>query len=571
MNFDIVYVTYNSKKWLQKNIESINKSKYDLKKVSLLFYDNNSNDGTIDELNLLKDKYGNKYGDFKIIAGKKNLGFGGGNNGAAKLGNSKYILFLNTDTEIEPDTLSKLESEIKNSSKDVAIFELRQKPYEHPKYYDPITGYVSWASGACLVIKRSIFNKIGGFDKKLFMYCEDVELSWHVRKLGYKIKYLYNVPITHYSYTEPNEFKQTQYIYSIVNNLYLRAKYGNIKNVLKSNYLFLKVIHRNHTPLTDKEYKVLHKKIIGEYVKMMFKSIPAVFYKWFTPTSHDFKPQFINDLDYEVPKLDPFYVDEESKSDALVSIIVRTCGRPDYLRETLISLRNQTYKNIEIVVVEDGKNISESMIKEEFSDLNIVYKATGNKVGRSKAGNIAMTLASGKYLNFLDDDDAFYPDHVNILVNELEKNKANIVYSTAFETIQDIKSKKPYIYDIKRVYIKHFGHFSKVKLYKNNITPIQAVMFKKSVFEKDGGFDEKIDALEDWDLWLRYSLNNDFYYIPKTTSLYRVPFKSNITSERQAFLNSSLEYLDKKHKDDKISLNIFDIFWDTAESNHGKK
>ena len=68
---------------------------------------------------------------------------------------------------------------------------------------------------------------------------------------------------------------------------------------------------------------------------------------------------------------------------------VRTCGRPAVLRETLISLRHQTYPNMEVVVVEDGEEISGKMIRgREFGDMNIRYFATGEKVGRSRAGNL---------------------------------------------------------------------------------------------------------------------------------------------------------------------------------------
>ena len=91
-----------------------------------------------------------------------------------------------------------------------------------------------------------------------------------------------------------------------------------------------------------------------------------------------------------------------------VSIIVRTCGRPDVLKTALDSLRRQTYKNIEIIVVEDGPIVSEKMIQEEYNDLPIVYFATIEKKGRSAAGNIGLKIASGTYLNFLDDDDIFY-------------------------------------------------------------------------------------------------------------------------------------------------------------------
>lgn len=63
-------------------------------------------------------------------------------------------------------------------------------------------------------------------------------------------------------------------------------------------------------------------------------------------------------FDYTTNRDGAFYVNERPSELPLVSVIVRTCGRPDILRETLLSLRNQTYKNIEIVVVEDGAPIS---------------------------------------------------------------------------------------------------------------------------------------------------------------------------------------------------------------------
>ena len=195
MKLDIVFVTYNSVKWIDNCIESIVKNKYNLKNVSLYFYDNNSNDDTIKKLNDNKDKYGSKFNNFDIIKGEINNGFGYGNNVASKNGNGSYILFLNIDTTIMEDTLTKIEEEIKKSDKTVKMWELSQRPYEHPKYYDPITGYTSWASGACVIVERKTFEELGGWDDNIFMYCEDVELSWNFRSHGFNIKYLFNVII----------------------------------------------------------------------------------------------------------------------------------------------------------------------------------------------------------------------------------------------------------------------------------------------------------------------------------------------------------------------------------------
>ena len=368
MNLDVVFVTYNSEKWINNCIKSILSSDYDLKKVSLLFCDNNSSDNTYSLLNKVKEEHGDKFQQISVMNSGKNLGFGRGNNKAAKLGNSKYILFLNIDTEIEPNTFKDLEEEIMKSPSEVGAWELCQKPYEHPKYYDPYTGYTSWASGACIIIRREIFEKIHGFDSLLFMYAEDVDISWKIRRLGYKIKYLPLNRITHYSYEQPNAFKKTQYIYSLINNLYLRYKYGSLRNMVKGNLLVGKRLFRNYLKgiVTDEEDREIRKVLRKEYVKVQFKGILAVLYNIFSKRDESFKPQFVFDFDYEKTKFDPFYVVDDLSTDGpLVSIIVRTCNRPDTLRETLCSIRNQIYKNIEVVVVEDGPNTSEKLLIEE--------------------------------------------------------------------------------------------------------------------------------------------------------------------------------------------------------------
>ena len=565
MKFDVVFVTYNSKKWLKGNLDSILKSNYDLKEnVSLYYYDNKSTDDTVNYLYELKEKYGDKFANFKIIEGRKNKGFGYGNNKAVSAGNSEYVFILNTDTEIKVDTFKELERKINESKNDFSIFELRQEPYEHPKYYDPYSGEVSWASGACVVFKRKVFEKIGGFDNNLFMYCEDVEISWRARQRGYRIKYLYDVGIKHYSYSEAGEFKLNAFIYGYINNLYLRCKFGSLKNALKGLYLVSGAIVKNKASSVydNDQYIKVSKLIRRALYKMIFKYIGARIYKHTHRSHNSFKPQFINLLDYEAIKINPFKEVKESKvnEDTKVSIIVRTCGRPNVLRETLVSLRNQTYKNFEVVIVEDGKNVSESMIKKEFSDLDIKYKATNNHVGRSKAGNIAMKMASGKYFNFLDDDDLFYPNHIEVLVTEAVKNDYDIVYDTAFETKIDVLSKTPYKYSIHNVSIVHSGLFTRLKLYKSNLFPIQTVMFKKEVFETCGGFDEKMDALEDWDLWIRFSLKYNFNYVKDTTSLYRVPLNITLSKERQEFIDSYLSYMIDKYKDVKIEVSFADIF-----------
>lgn len=549
MKFDIVIVTYNSKKWMENCINSIeNQKQFELKNLNLYIVDNNSKDGTQDYIKQIAKN--TKIGKIELIDTGKNLGFGKANNYGFEKGNSEYVFFLNPDTELMEDTMYELEKDIENSNKDFGMWECRQKPYEHPKMYDILTGETTWASGACFVAKRDVFKLVGGFDKNIFMYAEDVDLSWNVRLHGYKIKYVPKSVVVHYCYKEAGEIKPIQYYNSIINNLNLRMKYGSSRQKLAWYKHFIKVMIRKGP------FKGSRKNLLKSY----FNNLKYLHYfsNWRNQKENKdyfskFEPKFVY-FDYEYVRQGDFEpIETKLEEEPLVSIIVRTCGRPNVLRETLISLRKQTYKNIEVVIVEDGENKSEEMIKKEFSDLNILYKATGEKKGRCKVGNLGMTLAHGKYLNFLDDDDLFFADHVETLVQALTKNpQYKLAYSTSFETKIEIKSKEPnYEYVEESRVLVHNRPFSRIRLLTMNLFPIQAVMFEKSIFEKYGGMDENLENLEDWEMWQRYSAENSYLYVPKTTSLYRVPAKQENYKERQeeldSYYNAAKEKIDSRN------------------------
>lgn len=535
MKLDIVIVTYNSENWMKNCINAIEKQKnIKLSDVNLIIIDNNSNDKTIDTLKQLKKD--TKLGNFIIENTGENLGFGRSNNLGFNKGESDYVLFLNPDTELEEDSLYEAYKSIENSEKEFAMWEFRQKPYEHPKWYDINTGETSWSSGACFIIKRSVFKEVNGFDSKIFMYAEDVDLSWNVRLHGYKIKYVPKATVVHYCYKTAGEIKPVQYFNSIINNLNLRLKYGS-KQEIRDWYTQFKAIMTRQGP-----FEGSRKGLLRNYIKNL--KYTMYYLNWRNQKDikekfKDFKPIFLG-FDYEGVREGAFLANNDVEEKPLVSIIIRTCGRPNILRETLNSLKNQTYKNIEIVIIEDGKNISEEMIKKEFSDLNIVYKATGEKKGRCIVGNIGLETAKGKYLNFLDDDDLFYADHVETLVKELVKHPDyKLAYSLAYESKIEVQETEPeYKYKEVSKSLPLVKKFSRITLLTRNAFPIQAVMFEKDIFLKYGGLDEELDNLEDWEMWARYAQENKFLYVPKVTSVYRVPAKQQDYDSRKELLDS---------------------------------
>ena len=542
MKIDIILVSYRSEKWLEQCLDSILAADYDKSQLTICLEDNGSGEETVQEIQRLQNKYRGRFGGFAVDLQQKNHGFGGGNNRAARLGQGEYLFFLNVDTRIYPDTLQEIEQGIRSSQdQNIGMWEIRQLPYEHPKLVDALTLETSWVSGACFVMRRELFETIGGFDEAYFMYCEDVDLSWRVRAAGYRLRYLPRAVIDHYSYATPGEIKPLQYVYSIANNLVLRAKFGG-EEALREGCELLHAIYGR-----PEEYPGA-KKQLWDTLRSVAPHMKQAKEWHLEHEASCCRENFrFFGFDYEQCREGAFYQTKRCPEGELVSVIVRTCGRPEVLSEALLSLRNQTYRDLQIVVVEDGEACSEQLIRSSFADLNIKYAATGEHVGRCAVGNMAMAMADGLYLNFLDDDDVLYPDHIETLMAEMKAHPGTkMVNASAFATPIRVLSRVPYTYEIEERKTQVNSRFNRLNMLRINLFPIQAVLFEKSVFSELGGFDTELDMLEDWDLWLRYTASHNCVSIPKTTSEYRVPAQDDQREQRQKAFDEAYNHVLKK-------------------------
>ena len=554
---DIIAVTFNSEKWLNGFFNSVVQSNYSLQKISLIFIDNNSTDGTKVRLKEFKEKNEFKFLSIQILESKKNEGFGKSNNVAAAKAITSHLFFLNIDTELYTDSLASIEKEVIESESQFKVWELRQIPYEHPKIYNPITRETPWASGAALVIERKIFNKVGGFDENIFMYGEDVDLSWRILLEGYKIKYLPKVKVRHFSYETINEIKPIQYYHSIVNHFYLRFKYGTLFHMIYSIKMLLGLF-KKPTP-----FKKGRRKLVKIYLLNLFKYSYALLWNIFRLRkikkirNRFFGVQFIS-WDYSLRRQGDFYNQSSLISNPSVSVIMRSFNRsPKIIREALTSLENQIYQNFEVIFVEDGTCNARSIILEEFSTLDITYISLKENRGRSYAGNVGLKESKGKYVCFLDDDDLLFADHLEVLVREIERAPfLDAVYSKAFVTPVTIENKSLGEYKVHDYFVEFGGEFNKLRLIQGNYFPIQSVLFKKKLSYANGGFDETIDFHEDWDLWLRYALKSQFKLVDKVTSIYRVPLKSR---ERDRQMESTIQYLKTKHQNLIVEMSLKDV------------
>lgn len=211
-----------------------------------------------------------------------------------------------------------------------------------------------------------------------------------------------------------------------------------------------------------------------------------------------------------------------------VTIIIRTfSGRDHWLRESVCSVVNQTFANIELIVVEDGSTEHKAFLRAVSASMregHTLKYLTQKKAGKSQAGNLGLASAEGDYIGFLDDDDLLFANHVELLLKAvLQDSMAVGAYSQAWEVQTSVESGQ--VYDEEHFEVPEINRqvFSRKALEKHNFLPIQSVLFERSLYEEYGGFETDRVFLEDWELWLRYTQDAGFAYLPHITSIYRTP------------------------------------------------
>lgn len=202
----------------------------------------------------------------------------------------------------------------------------------------------------------------------------------------------------------------------------------------------------------------------------------------------------------------------------LVSVIVPTCNRPSMLRECLQSIAQQTYGNIEIVVVNDGGESVREMVSSLELGGKVQFIDHEVRKGPAAARNSGIKAAKGKYIAYLDDDDVYYPDHIEVLVHFLEIHRSHIAYSDAIKAIQ---CKVDGGYQTEKPAQRYSHEFDAGGLLVSNYIPIICVLHRRDCIGKTGYFDESLFTHEDWDLLIRFSVLYEFGHISKITCEYR--------------------------------------------------
>ncbi len=294
VDLSVIILSYNTKRLTEECLSSLLNSLSKIKglKIEIIVVDNGSTDGS-DEM-LKNFKFKNSI-QFKLIINKTNAGYPKGNNQALKLAQGKYVLFLNSDVLIDNVNFSNI---INYLDKNQNIGVLTVKVLLSNKTIDPAShrgfptiwnsicyfsgleelfrnilrlnkifgGYhlvhlnlqkiheIDSPTGAFYLTRKKILEKLGGFDEDFFMYGEDLDLSYRIKKLGYMIVYYPLYQVIHLKHAsgldkkdETTRNRTREYFYEAM-EIFYKKHYAakQIKIVNNGIYLFIDVLKYLH-------------------------------------------------------------------------------------------------------------------------------------------------------------------------------------------------------------------------------------------------------------------------------------------------------------------------------------
>ena len=283
----IIILNYKTPRLTLRLLESLFKhyeKELKEKKFEIITADNASGD---DSVNLIKEsKY---YKNIKFVENEKNFGFGVGNNKAAQKAKGDLLVFINSDTVAQDKGFLKM-IEFMKENKDVAVLGGRLiddkgqdrapagKFYTIPylivtlffsrvvqglRFIPNKTKSVDWVSGAYMMVRNKVFDEIKGFDENIFMYLEDMEICYRIKKLGYRVVFFSDSSLYHLEQGSSNRSFAIINIYKGILYFYKKHKspfsYYLVKLLLifKAGLLVLIGKMLNNKYLTDTYSKAL--------------------------------------------------------------------------------------------------------------------------------------------------------------------------------------------------------------------------------------------------------------------------------------------------------------------------
>jgi len=227
-----------------------------------------------------------------------------------------------------------------------------------------------------------------------------------------------------------------------------------------------------------------------------------------------------------------------------ISVIIPTYDRPNFLINALDSLINQSFIDFEVIVINNGELKISDLVEKYKGKVDVKLYESDIRGNVSHAKNIGVKNSLGKYIAYLDDDDWYHPEHLEILYSYLINTDSLFVYSDA---IVELQQKVDNNYVTVKKFIEYSKDFDRNLLLIKDYIFTPCVMHHRRCFEVAGYFDEQLSTDEDMDMWIRMSRIYQFKHIKKVTCSVRRTSDSGSLTKDWNKMYQNARYLNKKH------------------------
>lgn len=488
-------------------------------------------------------------------------------NRGIKVANGKYITNANTDDRLKKDALEILVSYLEKNHEVAIVYANQKYSYTPNEKFGEIRSKkirrwndysITRLLEACLTGPQPMWRASLHLEDDIW-FDEDLEVAGDYDfacKVALKYK-LYHIPKVLGSYylsanRDNKEYKEQEN--KITESYQIRNMYCD------------KYIHSLSFGELEKKYRYYNRwskagKLFFYFWKLLFKIISpgqrletrefVTFFSAKLNTHLGLNKNAINLCDKYLRKYRSFYLSSlrhsltgEDNYKILVSVIIPTFDRPNFLADALDSLTNQSFKDFEVILINNGEMQISHLIEKYKYKIDIKLLNSKIKGNVSHAKNVGLKAASGKYIAYLDDDDWYHREHLQTLYDHLENSSALFAYTDAYVELQD-KINDAYI-TVKK-YVRYSKEFSRNLLLIKDYIFTPCIMHHRRCFEVVGDFDEQLTTDEDMDLWIRMSRIYNFEHIKKVTCSVRRTSDSGSLTKNPSRMYQNAVYLFTKH------------------------
>lgn len=257
MDLSIIVLSYNTEHLLEDCLESLFKNTKGIS-YEVIVVDNASSDGSVPMIR-------KKFSEVTLIESKENLGFARGNNYGMKAAKGRYLLFLNSDTIVKTNAFSTMvkfadeHQEVgvvgpkllnRDGTSQDSVGKFPSLPVVFLMLFKEHFGgsqsvrtsfsqarMVDWVMGAAFMVRREVVEKVGGFDEKIFMYFDEVEWCYRIKKAGFQVCFYPGAEITHLWQGSSTSGRKGPIIANFRGLLYFYQKHKSFSELLTLRFL----------------------------------------------------------------------------------------------------------------------------------------------------------------------------------------------------------------------------------------------------------------------------------------------------------------------------------------------